>query len=126
MIKGIEAVLIGSGNAKALAEFYSEKVGVEIGEEYEMGEDSSVFEMKVGDKSAFYINSHSEVKGKATEPQRIIVNFEVDDIDEAVGNLDKAGVKKIQDKYHMEGYGYVATFEDLDGNYFQLVQVKAG
>src|SRR3990167_6054549 len=118
MIKGIEAVLVSSENAKALAEFYKEKVGIEIAEEYEMGEDGSVFEMKVGDRSAFYINSHSEVKGKSSEPQRVIINFEVEDIDESVGKLDKAGVKKIQDKYHIEGYGHVATFEDLDGNYF--------
>ena len=125
MIKGIEAVLVSSENAKSLAEFYKEKVGIEIAEEYEMGEDGSVFEMKAGDRSAFYINSHSEVKGKASEPQRIIINFEVEDIDKAVASLSGKGVKTIAEKYHIEGYGYVATFEDLDGNYFQLVQVKA-
>ena len=125
MIKGVEAVMIGSENAKALAEFYASKVGIEIAHEYEMGEDGSAFEMKVEGSTAFYINSHSEVKGKAAQPQRIIINFEVDDIDKEVEKLDKAGVKKIQDKYHIEGYGYVATFEDLDGNYFQVVQVRA-
>jgi len=42
-----------------------------------------------------------------------------------VERLEKVGVKKIQDIYHVEGYGYIATFEDIDGNYFQLVQTKA-
>ena len=27
--------------------------------------------------------------------------------------------------YHEEGYGYIATFADPDGNYFQLVQIRA-
>jgi len=31
----------------------------------------------------------------------------------------------VQDTYHIEGYGYISTFEDVDGNYFQLVQVRA-
>jgi len=52
-------------------------------------------------------------------------NLEVEDIESEVARLDKAGVKKVQDTYHMEGYGWIATYEDPDGNYFQLVQVKA-
>jgi len=39
--------------------------------------------------------------------------------------LKKAGVKVVAEIYHVEGYGWLATFEDLDGNYFQLVQVRA-
>lgn len=52
-------------------------------------------------------------------------NLETDNIEEEVKKLDKAGVKKVQDTYHMENYGHIATFEDVDGNYFQLVQVRA-
>lgn len=54
-----------------------------------------------------------------------IFNLEVDDIEEEVKRLDGAGVKKVADIYHMQNYGYIATFEDIDGNYFQLVQVRA-
>ncbi len=124
MIKSLESVLLSSENAKALAEFYQDKVGIKIKEEYEMGEDSSAFEMDAGDGSSFMINDHSEVKGKSSQPQRYMLNFEVKNIDEAVKTVEGNGVSKITDKYHVEGYGYIATFEDLDGNYFQLVQVK--
>lgn len=124
MIKGIEAIMIGSADAKVLADFYQDKVGIAITEEYEMGENGSAFEMKVGSGSAFYINSHDKVKGKSAQPERVILNFEVDDIDEEIAKLDKAGINKIQEKYHIEGYGYIATYEDLDGNYFQVVQVR--
>ena len=124
MVKGIEGILLSSENAKALAEFYEGKVGIKIKEEYEMGEGESTFEMDAGQDGSFYINSHSEVKGKNNQPQRFMINFEVADIDQSIEEVGGKGVKVIAEKYHIEGYGYVATFEDLDGNYFQLVQVR--
>lgn len=124
MVKGLDGILLASENAKALAEFYEGKVGIKIKEEYEMGEDSSVFEMASGEGSSFMILDHSEVKGKSKEPQRFLMNFEVDNIDQAISEVSGKGVKVIAEKYHVEGYGYIATFEDLDGNYFQLVQVR--
>ena len=54
----------------------------------------------------------------------IFVNFEVDDIKKDVKKLEGARVTKIQDIYHVESYGWIATFEDSDGNYFQLVQIR--
>ena len=32
--------------------------------------------------------------------------------------------KLVADIYHVEDYGKIATFEDIDGNYFQLAQVR--
>jgi len=124
MIRGLESVLLSSENPKKLAEFYQDKVGVKIKEEYEMGEGESLFEMEIPEGSGFTIISHSEVKGKAKEPQRFILNFEVADIDKAISEIESKDVKTIAEKYHVEGYGYIATFEDIDGNYFQLVQVR--
>ena len=126
MVKGIEGILLSSENPKALAEFYQDKVGIKIKEEYEMGEGESTFEMEVGEGNSLYINSHSEVKGKNNQPQRYIINFEVANIDEAIKEVSGKSVKIIAEKYHIEGYGYIATFEDLNGNYFQLVQVRSG
>ena len=42
-----------------------------------------------------------------------------------VDKLKKLKVKLVAYTYHIEGYGQVATFADIDGNIFQLVQVKA-
>ncbi len=127
MVRGLESLTLYSESAKELANFYKEKVGLKVAFEGEMGEDGQeIYQMEVGEGSDFYIADHSEVKGKNSTPQRSIFNFEVEKIEEAVSKLDEAGVKKIQDTYHVEGYGYIATFEDLDGNYFQLAQVREG
>ena len=126
MIRGFESLLIGSENAKNLADFYKEKVGLEIGLEAEMGEENeTLYELKLGKGPNIYIIDHSKVKGKNKNPERIIFNLEVDEIKKEVERLKKAKVKQIQDVYHIEGYGWISTFEDIDGNYFQLVQVRA-
>src|SRR3989344_1485880 len=123
MIKSLDGVLLSSEDSQKLADFYKEKVGLKCTMEFEMGENGEkgfAFE-----DVKLYINQHSEVHGKNNQPQRFILNFEADNIEEEVEKLDKAGIKKIKDTYHVEGYGLVATFEDVDGNYFQIVQVKA-
>lgn len=125
MIHGVESILIGTQNPKKLADFYKNKVGLKLTLEAEMGDDKEGlfgFEMK---GCTIYIMHHGKVKGKSKGPDRIIFNLEVDDIKKHVKQLDKARVKKIKDIYHVEDYGYVATFEDIDGNYFQLVKVRA-
>src|SRR3989344_9268011 len=126
MVKGIESINLFSESAKKLANFYSEKVGLKVTLEAEMGEaGEEIFGFDFGGGSGLYVVDHSKVKGSNQEPERIIFNLEVDNIEEEVKKLEMAGVKKIKDTYHVEGYGYIATFEDIDGNYFQLVQVKA-
>lgn len=125
MIKKLDSILLNSGNAKKLAKFYEEKVGLKAAEVFEMGEkgeEAYMYDFKDG--SGFSILDHSEVKGRALDPKRVLLNFEVEDIDKAVATMKKNEVNMIQEKYHVEGYGYIATFEDLDGNYFQLVQVR--
>lgn len=123
MIKALDGILLSSEDSQRLADFYKEKVGLKCTMEFEMGDK--------GEKGFYfedvklYINQHSEVHGKTKEPERVILNLETEDIDEEVARLDKAGVKKIKDTYHVEGYGLIATYQDVDGNYFQVVQVRA-
>lgn len=126
MIKGIEGILVGSQRAKKLADFYKNKVGLKLTFEAVMGEKSNetdlyIFEMK---GCSLYVTDHSKVKGKNKNPDRIIFNLEVDNIEKEVKRLYKENVKRIKKIYHVEGYGKIATFEDVDGNYFQLVQIK--
>ena len=125
MIKSIEGILVGSDNAKKLADFYKNKVGLELTMEAEVGEKSEglyIFEMK---GCSLYIMDHSQVKGKNKMPGRFIFNLEVDNIEKEFTRLVKAGVKKVAEIYHVEDYGHVATFEDVEGNYFQIVKTKA-
>lgn len=125
MIKGLEAVLIGSESAKALADFYKEKVGLKFNEELEMGESGQkAYDFSLQEGVGLYILDHSEVKGKSKDPSRVMFNLEVGDIEEETKRMKETDVKVVQDVYHIEGYGLIATFEDLDGNYFQFVQIR--
>lgn len=125
MIKGLESITVFSENAKKLAGFYRDKVGLKVTLEAEMGEKpDNLFGFEWKNRSDLYVIDHSKVKGKNKFPDRQIFNFEVDNIKSEVKKLDKASVKKVKDTYHLQSYGWIATFEDLDGNYFQLVQIK--
>lgn len=125
MIKGIESVLLFSQNAKQLADFYREKVGLEMTLEAEMGEaGEQLFGFEMKGSPGLYISDHSKVKGQNKEPERLMFNLEVDDIEKEVKRLKEESVKIIQDIYHVENYGLIATLKDIDGNYFQLVQIK--
>src|SRR3989344_4366733 len=106
MIKGLEGILLFSAKPGRLARFYADKVGLKItleAETGEKGEEMYGFEFESG--SNLYILNHSRITGKNKK-------------------LERGGVKKIADTYHMQDYGYIATFEDIDGNYFQLVQTR--
>lgn len=124
MIKRLESVILFSENPTKLYEFYKDKVGVKFTLEAEVGEGEDLYGLESKAGSGFYIMHHTKVKGKNAAPERCFVNFEVDDIEKDAKKLKDAGVKVVQDIYHMENYGYIATFEDPDGNYFQLVKTS--
>lgn len=124
MIKRVDSVVLFSEDPKKLYEFYKDTVGVNFSVEAEIGEGENLYGYESKDSSGFYIVHHSEVSGKTKEPKRVMVNFEVDDIEADTRKLKQAGVKVITEPYHMENYGYIATFEDPDGNYFQLTKVR--
>ncbi|MEK7188703.1 MAG: VOC family protein [Patescibacteria group bacterium] len=125
MIRGIEGINLFSQNATKLANFYKKVVGLKLSNEAVMGKDTNVYEFGFKRGTSLYVIDHSEVKGKTNEPKRIMFDLEVDDIKKEVARLKKNKVKLVQDTYHVEMYGWIATFVDIDGNYFQLVQVKA-
>lgn len=126
MFKGIESVTIFSSDPKALTAFYEEKVGLQKAEEYEMGEGGeSVFGFEFKNGTLLHIMKHPE-NGGSSSGQRVQISFEVEDIDKAVEEVTGNGVKVVKEAYHIEGYGYLAVFEDLDGNHFQLAQVREG
>lgn len=125
MINKIESVLLSSENAEKLAKFYQEKIGLKLTSEMEMGEEGEKgFEFDFGNGSNLYVLDHSKVKGSSRQPERVLLNLEVDKIGDEAQRLKDAKVKVVEDIYYVQGYGLIATFEDTDGNYFQLVQVK--
>ena len=69
------------------------------------------------------IGPHSKVHGQSKNPERIIINFETNDVKGEFERIKALGVKIIAEPYHMEGDEdfQIATLADPDGNYFQLV-----
>jgi len=69
------------------------------------------------------IGEHSEVDEAALEPQRIILNFETDDVQGEFNRLKELGATVVAEPYAFEeGEDVaVATMADIDGNFFQLM-----
>lgn len=121
MVKNFESVKLASGNATKLAKFYKDKVGLKQTWDAVMGEDQNVYGFTIG-KIDLVVIDNSKMKGKSKQGARVSFSLEVDNLDKEFAKLKKAGVKIVDPIYHIEEYGHVATFEDLDGNYFQLVK----
>jgi predicted enzyme related to lactoylglutathione lyase len=108
------SVLIGSAQPQALAEFYA-KV---FGRPADMN-DGGYYGWQVG--SCFLtVGEHSEIRGQAKEPARIILNFETSAVQTEFERLKQLGVTVIKEPYGMDG-GWIATLADPDGNFIQLM-----
>ena len=66
------------------------------------------------------IGEHSEVKGTAKEPARIILNLETRQVKEEFERLKSLQATVIKEPYDIDG-GWIATLADPDGNYIQLM-----
>jgi len=111
----LSGVMLGSEDAKKLGEFYTKilgKPGWQEGEWYG-------FDVNGGN---LMIGPHSEVKGRNDTPGRIMVSFDADNVVKEFERIEATGAKVIAKPYHpgKEENGWLATFADPDGNYFQL------
>lgn len=112
----LNSIMIGTMQTRLMGEFY----GKVIGRPADMtDEESGMWGWMVG--SAFLsVMRHSEMGGNAKDPGRIILNFETTQVREEFERIKAAGAKVIREPYEMGG-GWIATFADPEGNYFQLV-----
>ena len=108
-------VMVGSDNAKALGEFYSQilgEPGFQSGEWYGWNTGAQLM-----------LGAHNEVHGKNATPQRIMLSIEVDDVKASFDKALTLGAKVVAEPYRPEADDenfWLATLEDIDGNYFQL------
>jgi len=109
----LSSVMIGSANPKALADFYTKVLGKPDWAE------GNFYGWKTGE-SWLHVGEHSEVKGKAKEPQRILLNFEARYYKKEFERIKGLGATVIKELYDMDG-AWVGTFADPDGNYFQIM-----
>ncbi len=111
------SILIFSENPDKLAEFY-EKVFDKKPAMAEGGYTS--FEVGQG---WITFGPHDKVKGSNMNPERVMWNFETHDLMDEFDRIKALGVKVIKEpKEGDDTGGSIATFEDPDGNYFQLMK----
>lgn len=67
------------------------------------------------------LGTHSEVRGKNAEPARHMIAFETDDVHAEYQRLKDKGVEFVEEPTAFE-HVTVATFEDPEGNYVQILQ----
>jgi len=120
MFERISTVLIWSENYKALADWYKEKLQLEVKNELNHPEDTGVL-FKIGD-TQLWIGQHSEVKGKNKDNARHMFNLNVASVGKAYEFLKKNGVTFIASPFKAPTMDrYFATFLDLDNNMVQLI-----
>lgn len=110
----LNGVLLGSENARALAEFYTKVLGDPA------WHDGDWYSFSTGADLA--IGPHSEVKGQNDTPGRIMLMFEIEDVQHEFSRIKDLGAKVVAEPYHPGEAEdmWLATFADADGNYFQL------
>jgi predicted enzyme related to lactoylglutathione lyase len=108
-------IQITSEDPDRLKAFYRETVGLPTVPE--LGDGA----FTVGGANLF-VDGHSETKGDATQPQRMLVDLVVADLKAEQARLEGQGVKFIRREGNEEWGGTISTFLDPDGNYCQLIQ----
>ena len=108
-------ILIGSEDPDRMVAYYTPLLGEPV--------------MSMGGYTGWLIGTgfvtvgpHSEVKGRNASPGRLIWNIESSEVEADFARMKAAGAIVIAEPYSYEGVpdSRIATFEDPDGNYFQL------
>ena len=116
MLAGIHSVLIWTDDLQRLLPFYRDLLGLKPQME---NNGFVVFEASSG--AALAIGTHSEVQGRSRDPNRVMVDFQVDDCKAEYDRLSKQGVEFVRTPSTDDGVT-IATFRDPDGNVLQLFQ----
>ena len=122
MIKGLSTAGIWSENIQdKLLPFYRDVIGLPVAidtpEFVVLGTEPSGPSVTLG--------THSEVKGRNTDPARHMVGLATDDVQGEVQRLKSKGVEFLGDPEKFDQVT-VATLKDPEGNYVQLIEFAGG
>lgn len=117
----LNGILIGSDNPQRLRDYYTKLFG-------KPGwDDGGFFGWRIGSGSVT-VGSHDQVKGKNSDPGRVIWNIQTSDVKGQFEKLKAAGATVVREPYRPGGAPesgaaemLIATFSDPDNNYFQLL-----
>ncbi len=114
-------VALNSQQPERLRTFYETTVGLAPKFDFAPG----AFALTADAPPCLIVESHDQVADAAKEPQRVLINLLVADARGEEARLRSAGVSFVEATYEEPGVGLFATFADPDGNYCQLVQLRA-
>ena len=106
----VGAITINSANPKALAGWYTEKLGLNVSSEYH-GFYYGSFSTKSGD---FNLGIHPLSKGAKLGAPNMSITFRVSDFKSYTSDLRKRGLVPIREENDATGHFF--TLKDLDGN----------
>ncbi|MBI4089514.1 MAG: hypothetical protein HY424_02280 [Candidatus Levybacteria bacterium] len=111
------SILIFSENPKELTDFYKK-----IFQKDPDWMEGNFYGFRVG-VGFVTIGPHDKVMGKNTNPERIMLNFETEDVEGEFKRISELGAKVIAKPYapSEEPSMQIATFADPENNYFQLM-----
>jgi predicted enzyme related to lactoylglutathione lyase len=114
----LNGILIGSEDPKRLSEYFTKLFGAPGWDE------GGYTGWQIG-SGGVTVGPHDQVKGKNTEPGRVIWNIEAPDVKGEFDRLKAAGATVVREPYQPDVSGvsqmWIATFSDPDDNYFQLM-----
>jgi predicted enzyme related to lactoylglutathione lyase len=122
MLNGLSGATIWSEDLNNLLPFYRDMLGLKVA--YELPEFVGFGERaEGGGYTGAYLGlgTHSEVKGKTSDPFRHMVGLDSDDVDADYDRLKAAGVEFIEQPTDYGGLR-IATLKDPEGNIVQLMQ----
>lgn len=110
------SLLIFSETPDQLAEFYQK---IFNSEPIWKGEGYTTWQVGEG---YITVGPHDKVKGTNQHPERIMFNFETEELQKEFERIKGLGAKVIKEPYAMEGEDdQIATFADPENNIFQLM-----
>lgn len=112
----LNSILLSAEDPKTLIGFYTKVLG-----EPTWGED--VYTGWQAGTGYLVIGPHTDVKGRNEMPGRIIFNFETPDVRSEFERIKGLGAPVVTEPYTPGDDApemMIATFEDPDGNYFQI------
>lgn len=113
----LNGVQIGAADAKKLADFYTKAFG-----EPKWAMPGDWYGWDIGFGHLFF-GPHSEVNGVASEPQRVMIAIEAEDVASSFDILIAAGGTEVAKPHNPSPESkdfWQATVADPEGNYLQL------
>ena len=119
-VDGLVGVVLWTEQMEAMVLFYETVLELPL---RSRRDDFAAFTMQQGVRLS--IGLHDRVRGRSREPYRVMVNLGVADIHRAAATLRERGIAFTREPEQEHWGGWVATFQDPDGNTLQLLQGAA-